>query len=96
MARGRHVEEAKTEELERYINSAEFKQRYATVLAQQKAGEHLMREQLAKLLGVSLWIAEIAIRYAARKEEKSILGLQIQKSLSGSAHDQLAGAPAMN
>ena len=58
-----------TDELERYINSAEFKQRYATVLARQKAGEHLTREQIAKVLGVSPWIAEIAIRYAAKKEE---------------------------
>jgi hypothetical protein len=56
-----------TEELDRYINSAEFKQRYATVLARQAVGEHLTREQIGKALGVSPWIAEIAIRYANGK-----------------------------
>ena len=52
------------DELERYVNSAEFKQRYATVLARQAAGEHLTPERVGKVLGVSPWIAKIAIRYA--------------------------------
>jgi len=61
-----------TEELDRYINSAEFKRRYATVLARQAAGEHLTPEQIGKALGVSPWIAEIAIRYAAKKDRNEI------------------------
>ena len=61
-----------TEELDRYINSAEFKRRYATVLARQAAGEHLTPEQIGKVLRVSPWIAEIAIRYAAKKDRNEI------------------------
>ena len=37
-------------ELDRYINSANFRQRYATVLARQAAGERLTPEQMESFL----------------------------------------------
>jgi hypothetical protein len=66
--KGRPLPSGPVNWVQRYINSAEFKQRYATVLARQAAGEHITPEQIGKVLRVSPWIAEIAIRYAAKKD----------------------------